>query len=71
LLLGNLEGDTVVAQTRTWYDDAGEAVATASYQRLPSYVTPPEGALDATNSYATASAAWYDVMDEKADEKAG
>jgi hypothetical protein len=51
-------GDTVLEQTQTWYDQASEAVATATYQRLPTYNST--GALSAANSYATASVVWYD-----------
>ncbi len=56
---GNVAGDTVIEQDQTWYDQAGEAVATATYQRLPDD-TSTTGALDATDSYVTASATWYD-----------
>ena len=31
----NVSGDTVIQQTRTWYDAASEPVATATYERFP------------------------------------
>ena len=58
----NVDGDTVVEQTHTWYNAASEAVATATYQRLPDDPATNLGALDATNSYATASVTWYDGL---------
>ena len=51
--------DTVVQQTQTWYDAAGEPVAIATFERLPNDSTTA-GPLDAANSYVTASASWYD-----------
>ncbi len=53
-------GDTVVEQTQTWYDADGNVVATADYQRLPGDTTT-EGAMDATDSYVTAAASFYDA----------
>ena len=58
---GNVVGDTVVEQKQIWYDQAGQPVATATYQRLPGD-TSTVGALTAANSYATASVAWYDGL---------
>ena len=57
----DVDGDTVVEQTLYWYDQASQVVATASYQRLPDDAVTT-GALDASNSYATASVAWYDGL---------
>jgi YD repeat-containing protein len=54
-------GDTVIEQYQTWYDGAGEAVASATYQRLPGDTTLT-GPLDGSNSYATASVMWYDGL---------
>ncbi len=51
--------DTIVQQTQTWYDQAGEPVATATYERLPNDTTTA-GALDATDSYAITAVTWYD-----------
>ena len=50
----DVSGDTVIEQSQTWYDPAGQAVATATYQRLPDD-TSTTGALTAANSYATAT----------------
>jgi YD repeat-containing protein len=55
----DVTGDTVIEQNQTWYDQAGEVVATATYQRLPDDTTTT-GALTAANSYATAAVAWHD-----------
>ena len=55
----NVLGDTVIQQTRIWYDAASQPVAMATYERFPGDDTT-EGPLDATNSYTTASAVWYD-----------
>ena len=41
----DVTGDTVIEQSQTWYDQAGQAVATATYQRLPDD-TSTAGALD-------------------------
>ncbi|NUQ65789.1 MAG: hypothetical protein HUU20_25265 [Pirellulales bacterium] len=57
----DVTGDTVVEQSETWYDQAAQAVATATYQRLPDD-TSTTGALSAANSYATAAVAWYDGL---------
>ena len=57
----NVEGDTVVEQAQTWYDGNGQAVATATFKRLPDDTTST-GALTAANCYVTASAAWYDAV---------
>lgn len=57
----DVAGDTVIEQTQTWYDQAGQTVATAGYQRLPDD-TSTTGALSATNSYATAAVVWYDGL---------
>ena len=57
----DVTGDTVVEQTRYYYDEAGRMVATAAFQRLPDDAATT-GALDATNSYATASVVWYDGL---------
>ena len=57
----DVTGDTVVEQRQTWYDRAGEPVATATYQRLPGDTTST-GELTAANSYATAAVAWYDGL---------
>ena len=55
----HLSGNTILQQNQTWYDAAGESVATATYEQFADG-TPVTGPLDATNSYATASATWYD-----------
>jgi YD repeat-containing protein len=55
-----LVGDTIIQQTQTWYDQASQYVATATYERLPNDTTA--GALTAANSYATASVTWYDGL---------
>ena len=55
-----LDGDTIIQQSQTWYDQAGESIATAAYERLPNDTTT--GALTAANSYATASVTWYDGL---------
>ncbi|MCX7428827.1 MAG: autotransporter-associated beta strand repeat-containing protein [Planctomycetia bacterium] len=55
----DVTGDTVIEQTVYGYDAAGQTVATAAFERLPGD-TSTVGALDATNSYATARVAWYD-----------
>ena len=57
----DVAADTVIEQTRTWYDQAGQALATATYQRLPDD-TSTTGVLDAAYSYATASVIWYDGL---------
>ena len=51
--------DTILQLTQTWYDGAGEAVGTATYEQFADG-TPVTGPLDATDSYATASVTWYD-----------
>jgi YD repeat-containing protein len=57
----DVTGDTVIEQTRTWYDQAGQAVATATYKRQPTNTgTGPLTADNADTSYVTASATWYD-----------
>ena len=56
-----LDGDTIVQQNQTWFDQAGEAVATATYERLPDDTTTT-GALSAADSYATAAVTWYDGL---------
>ena len=56
-----ITGDTVVEQQRTWYDGAGEAVASATYENL-SGGESGTGALTSTNSYATAAVTWYDGL---------
>ena len=55
-------GDTILQQTQYYYNTAGQMVASATYERLPGDdpATGTVGALDATNSYATASVVWYD-----------
>lgn len=55
----SISGDTVVQQSRTFYN-GNRAVAFATFQRFDDDTTTL-GALDATNSYATASAVWYDA----------
>ena len=55
----HLSGNTILQHTQTWYDAAGEAVATATYEQFADG-TPVTGPLDAANSYATASSTWYD-----------
>ncbi len=55
----DVTGDTVVSLTNYYYDMAGQTVATATFERM-SDDTTTTGALDATNSYTTASVAWYD-----------
>jgi RHS repeat-associated protein len=57
----NVTGDTVIEQHQTWFDGAGEAVASATYKSLSGGATD-NGPLDATNSYATASVVWYDSI---------
>jgi hypothetical protein len=57
----DVTGDTVIEQTRTWYDQAGQPVATAAYERLPDD-TSTTGELTAANSYVTASVSWYDGL---------
>jgi len=55
-------GDTVIEQSQTWSNPAGQQVATATYQRLPGDSTST-GPLTAANSYATAAVTWYDGLD--------
>ena len=57
----DVSGDTVIQQGQTWYDQAGQAIATATYERLPDD-TSTSGALSAANSYATAMVLWYDGL---------
>ena len=57
----SIDGDTVIEQNAWWYDAAGNAVASATYERLPDDTTTT-GELTAANSYATASVAWYDGL---------
>jgi YD repeat-containing protein len=57
----DVAGDTVIEQTRTWYNQAGQMIATATFQRLPDD-TSTSGAFDAANSYATAAVTWYDGL---------
>lgn len=57
----DVSGDTVVEQVRYYYDEASRMIATAAFQRLPDD-TATTGALDATNSYATASVVWHDGL---------
>ena len=57
----DVSGDTVIQQGLTWYDQAGQAIATATYERLPDG-TSTSGALSAANSYATATVLWYDGL---------
>ena len=52
--------NTVVQQTETWYDGAGEAVASATYQQFAGGAAT--GALTAADSYATATGTWYDPL---------
>jgi hypothetical protein len=52
--------DTVVEQNQTWYFPANNAVLSATFQRFPGDTTTL-GALDATDSYATASVDWTDA----------
>ncbi len=56
---GNVEGDTVIEQSRRWYDADGNGTAQADYQRLATD-TAGTGELTAGNAYATASVNWYD-----------
>ena len=58
----DLDDDTIVEQTENYYDEAGQTVATISYQRLPDDRpdTGTEGELSATTSYATGAVYWYD-----------
>ncbi|MGI6417986.1 MAG: hypothetical protein ACOX1P_20220 [Thermoguttaceae bacterium] len=51
----------MIEQTRTWYNQAGQPIATAAFQRLPSD-TSTTGVFDAANSYATAAVTWYDGL---------
>jgi RHS repeat-associated protein len=55
----DVTGDTVIEQSQTWYDQAGQVIATATYRRLPDD-TSTTGVLTAANSYATAAVSWYD-----------
>ncbi len=57
----DVAGDTVIEQSQTWYDEAGQTVAAATYQRLPDD-TSTTGALTAASSYATAAVTWYDGL---------
>jgi RHS repeat-associated protein len=57
----DVSGDTVIQQGLTWYDQAGQTIATATYERLPDD-TGTSGALSAANSYATATLLWYDGL---------
>ena len=57
----DVAGDTVVEQAQTWYYVAENAVLSAAFERLPDDTTTT-GALDAANSYATASISWSDVI---------
>jgi YD repeat-containing protein len=57
----DVSGDTVIQQGQTWYDQAGQTIATATYERLPDD-TSTSGALSAANSYATATVLWYDGL---------
>jgi RHS repeat-associated protein len=57
----DVTGDTVIEQTRTWYNQAGGPIATATFQRFPDD-TSTTSALDAANSYATAAVTWYDGL---------
>ena len=56
--------DTIVQQTQTWYDAASNAVASATFQRLPgSSITGSlsgSNGLSAAYSYVSASAVWHD-----------
>lgn len=56
----NVAGDTVLEQSRTWYDASGNAVTQVNYQRLENDSTST-GELTAANSYATSSVSWYDL----------
>ena len=51
-------GDTVVEQTQMWHDADGNTIASAEFKRLPGDTTA--GALDATDSYVTASVSFFD-----------
>jgi RHS repeat-associated protein len=57
----DVTGDTVIEQTRYWYDEAGQTVVTATYARLPDDTTT-SGELTAANSYVTAAVTWYDQV---------
>ncbi len=57
----DVAGDTVIEQTRTWYNQAGQPITTATFQRLPDD-TSTTGALTAASSYATAAVTWYDGL---------
>ena len=57
----SVDGDTVIEQNAWWYDAAGNAVAAATFERLPDDTTST-GELTAANSYATASVTWYDGL---------
>ena len=57
----DLGGESIVQQNQTWYDAAGDAVASATYERFPGDLeSTATGALTAGDSYVTASATWYD-----------
>ena len=53
----------MVEQTQTWYDDDGNAIATATFQRLPDDPAGAgsTGALTAADSYVTVTKTWYDA----------
>ena len=57
----DVTGDTVIEQTRYWYDASSATIAAATYQRLPDDVTTT-GELAPANSYATASVVWHDEL---------
>jgi RHS repeat-associated protein len=56
---GGGSGGTDEQQAWAWYVPAGQAMATASYQRLPDD-TSTTGSLTAGNSYTIAAVTWYD-----------
>ena len=61
----DLANDAILQQTQTWYNAAGEQVATAVYQQYADGGSPGAGPLDegesnASYSYATASVSFYD-----------
>ena len=56
-----LNMDTVVQQTQTWYDADGNAVLSADYQMLPGTQLWTGMPLTALNSYVSVTASYYDA----------